>query len=96
MDEVQMPSESDREHPVASGQPDDRISLRTTLDATMRLAEDQRVVLELVAIEGLTYDEVSRVVGIPVGTVMSRLSRGRERLRDMLDAPAAVHLRRVK
>jgi len=96
MDEVEMPSDSDREHPVAIGQPDDRIALRTTLDAMMRLPEHQRVVLELVAVEGLTYDQVSGVVGIPVGTVMSRLSRGRERLRDMLDAPAAVHLRRVK
>lgn len=46
-----------------------------------RLPEDQRVVLHLVAVEGLSYQETADVLGIPMGTVMSRLGRGREALR---------------
>ena len=45
------------------------------------LAPEQREVLLLVALEDLSYADVSRAIGIPMGTVMSRLSRGRERLR---------------
>jgi len=45
------------------------------------LPEDQRVVLLLVGVEDLSYEEAAQVLGVPVGTVMSRLSRGRERLR---------------
>jgi RNA polymerase sigma-70 factor (ECF subfamily) len=45
-------------------------------------------VLLLVSMEDLSYEEVARVLAIPVGTVMSRLSRARSRLRELLDAPA--------
>jgi RNA polymerase sigma-70 factor (ECF subfamily) len=48
------------------------------------LAPEQREVLLLVALEDLTYAEVSTALGIPIGTVMSRLSRGRERLRRLM------------
>lgn len=61
------------------------------------LPEEQRAVLLLVGVEELTYEEAARVLGVPVGTVMSRLSRGRERLRRLAEgrpAPVAV-LRRV-
>ena len=56
----------------------------------LRLPAEQRAVLLLVSMEDLTYEEVARVLAIPVGTVMSRLSRGRSRLRELLDAPAAA------
>jgi RNA polymerase sigma-70 factor (ECF subfamily) len=49
------------------------------------LAPDQREVVLLVALEDMTYADVSRALGIPIGTVMSRLSRGRERLRKAMD-----------
>ena len=45
------------------------------------LAPEQREVVILVALEDMSYADVSRALGIPMGTVMSRLSRGRERLR---------------
>lgn len=51
--------------------------LRTLVAA---LSEDQRAVLALVAIDGLSYREASEVLDIPVGTVMSRLARARKKL----------------
>jgi RNA polymerase sigma factor (sigma-70 family) len=49
------------------------------------LPEDQRAVLLLVALEDLSYAQVAKVLGIPVGTVMSRLSRARSRLQDLME-----------
>lgn len=54
----------------------------------MQLPEDQRAVLLLVSLEDMSYAQVARVVGAPVGTVMSRLSRARSRLRELMDSPA--------
>jgi RNA polymerase sigma factor (sigma-70 family) len=67
----------------------------------MRLPAEQREVLLLVTLQDLTYEEVARIIGTPVGTVMSRLSRARVRLRELMDggAPASatvVPLKRMK
>jgi RNA polymerase sigma-70 factor (ECF subfamily) len=48
------------------------------------LPADQRAAVLLVGLEGLSYQEAADVLGIPIGTVMSRLHRGRERLRSLL------------
>ena len=66
--------------------------LRDIEEALARLPAEQRAVLLLVGLEQFSYDEAARVLGIPIGTVMSRLSRGRERLRQTLagGAPAAT------
>jgi len=58
-----------------------RIELRRVLRALDRLSEDQRRVILLVAVDGMTTDEAALVLGLPVGTVRSRLARGREALR---------------
>jgi len=50
-----------------------------------KLAPEQREVVLLVALEDMTYADVSRALGIPIGTVMSRLSRGRERLKRVME-----------
>ncbi len=55
----------------------------------LRLPEEQRVVLLLVTLEDLSYAEVARITGVPTGTVMSRLSRARSRLQELMEASAA-------
>ncbi len=57
---------------------------RTVVEALSLLPLVQREVILLVGLEGLTYQEAAKTVGIPIGTVMSRLSRGRQRLREII------------
>ena len=52
--------------------------------ALRTLPDEQREVLLLVAVEDMTYEEASRALSIPIGTVMSRLSRARDRMRRMI------------
>jgi RNA polymerase sigma factor (sigma-70 family) len=56
----------------------------------LRLPQDQRAVLLLVSVEDMSYEETAHIVGAPVGTVMSRLSRARTRLRELMNSPAQV------
>jgi len=69
----------------------DALVLRDLDRAVARLPADQRAVLLLVTLEEMSYEEVARTLGIPIGTVMSRLSRAREKLRAMMlgQSPAA-------
>ena len=60
------------------------LGLRDILAGVDALPEEQRSVLLLVGVEDLSYEQAARVLGLPVGTVMSRLHRGRRQLRDML------------
>jgi RNA polymerase sigma factor (sigma-70 family) len=61
-----------------------KLMYRDVLNKLAKLPEDQRAVLLLVAVEDLSYAEAAKVLNIPVGTVMSRLSRARERLQQDL------------
>ncbi len=75
----------------------DSLMVRDMDRALAKLPEEQREVLLLVALEDMSYEEAARALGIPVGTVMSRLSRARERLRaTMLETPASAKLTVVK
>lgn len=61
--------------------------------ALEKLSADQREVLLLIGVEGLRYREAAEVLGLPVGTVMSRLARAREKMQELLgDVSAAVSL----
>lgn len=60
------------------------------------LPEDQKSILLLIGVEELTYEEAAKVLDVPLGTVMSRLSRARQRLRQMLEPDRPTPLRRVK
>ncbi len=68
----------------------DLLEVHDLQTALQRLPEEQREVLLPVGLEQMTYDESAGVLDIPIGTVMSRLSRARERLRGLL-AGGAVH-----
>jgi RNA polymerase sigma-70 factor (ECF subfamily) len=72
--------------------------LGVDLDAALgRLPEEQREVLLLVVLEGMSYEEVAKVLDIPRGTVMSRLARAREKLRRALaNETMPGHLKVVK
>jgi RNA polymerase sigma-70 factor (ECF subfamily) len=58
-----------------------RVEAAELLRALEQLPEEQRQAVLLAGLEGLEYREIAQVQGVPIGTVMSRLSRGRERLR---------------
>jgi RNA polymerase sigma-70 factor (ECF subfamily) len=65
--------------------------------AVMKLPAEQRAAVALIGLEGFSYDEAARVLDVPIGTLRSRLFRGRERLRDLyVGEPEGVRLRRVK
>lgn len=55
------------------------------LAAVSRLPDDQRAVLLLISVEDVSYAEAARILGIPIGTVMSRLARARTRLVGLVD-----------
>jgi RNA polymerase sigma-70 factor (ECF subfamily) len=77
-------------------QQEDRLHWHDLLRGLARLPEEQRSVILLVSVEDLTYAETAAVLGVPIGTVMSRLARGREKLRNFTDAESRPHLRRIK
>jgi len=72
--------------------------LREVCRAIDRLPDDQRSALLLVALENVSYEEAAWILGVPVGTLRSRLSRGQEALREATGTiePAPSRLRRVK
>src|SRR5260370_1752566 len=67
-----------------------RLELRDLERAIAKLPEEQRSVLLLVGLEGMRYEEVAVVLDVPVGTIRSRLSRGREMLRHLMDMKMQV------
>ncbi|MCL4800704.1 MAG: RNA polymerase sigma factor [Burkholderiales bacterium] len=75
----------------------DRLEIRDIQVALAALPAEQREVVLLVALEQMSYAEASTTLGIPIGTVMSRLFRARERLRAHLDGtPQQSNLKLVK
>lgn len=69
------------------------VELAELLQQVARLPDEQREVLVLAAIEEMKYEEIAAVLDVPVGTVMSRLSRAREKLRRFSDgAPAPLRI----
>lgn len=78
--------------PELQHDPQRGVQVRLDLEkALARLTPSARAVLLLVCVEELSYEQTARVLEVPVGTVMSRLSRARESLRQLMqDAPATV------
>ena len=74
----------------------DFLEMRDLASAIGKLPYEYREILLLIGLEQMSYEEAAAVLSIPMGTVMSRLSRGRERLRIILSGESAPVLRRVK
>lgn len=85
----------DGEDAVAAAQ-EDRISVRQIGEALDRLPTQHREVIVLVGLEEMSYRDVAEILAVPIGTVMSRLSRARNQLRDILEQRGTTVLRRVK
>lgn len=66
----------------------DRVELLEVVAQMGRLNADQREVLLLAAVEEMRYEEIAAVLGVPIGTVMSRLSRARDKLRHLVAGPS--------
>jgi RNA polymerase sigma-70 factor, ECF subfamily len=72
------------------------LELRDLERAIARLPDEQRQVILLVGLEGMRYDEAAAILGIPIGTVRSRLSRARETLRVLMELREDEAPRRAK
>ncbi len=86
---------SDGEGAVPPAQ-EEHLSAGSVAQALDRLASQHREVIVLVALEEMSYRDVAEILGVPLGTVMSRLSRAREHLRRILEDRGHTVLRRVK
>lgn len=80
----------------AQGNQEARLELRDMSRALTALSDEQREIVLLIAIDGLSYDEVSRRLSIPIGTVMSRLFRARETLRYLIAGRARKDVRNAR
>lgn len=92
---VEDTSDPENERPGEDGRTlvESRSELSRTWRLIAALPEDQRGVLTLVCVEGLSYRDTAEILGIPVGTVMSRLARARLKLAEDLAQPDAAAAR---
>lgn len=81
---------------VSANDSSDGLEAREALSALDQLPEEQKSLLLLIGVEDLSYEEAARTLGLPIGTVMSRLSRARQRLRTIMETGRPAFLRRVK
>lgn len=79
------------EHPSAERE----AVAQSALEALQRLSPEQRSLLLWVSVEGMSYQEVAQILDVPMGTVMSRLSRARQALRRSLDGEIRIPTLRV-
>ena len=79
--QLHLSEAGEAELPEVEGGQHAALHYRDFLRAFRALPEEQRSVLLLIGVEDLSYREAARTLGVPIGTVMSRLSRGRDRLR---------------
>ncbi len=64
--------------------------------ALARLPDEQREIVILIGLENMTYKQAAEIAGVPLGTVMSRLARGRERLSKFMNENFVTTLRRAE
>jgi RNA polymerase sigma-70 factor (ECF subfamily) len=79
-----------------SATPEHSLMVRDITGAMEILAVEQREVLLLVAVENMRYEDIAELLNVPIGTVMSRLSRARKHLKSILENGKVITLKRVK
>lgn len=79
-----------------SARQEGQIEVRDTIEALQRLPAEQRAAIILTGLEGMSYDEAAHVLNIPIGTLRSRIHRGRETLRGVQQGERRTMIRRVK
>jgi RNA polymerase sigma-70 factor, ECF subfamily len=84
----EMPLDDDAHQVPVRATQEDALEIRDLQVALEHLPGEYREVVLLVGLENLRYEEVAQVLGVPIGTVMSRLSRGREQLRRLMASGA--------
>jgi len=88
-----MPIDDAGERELASAAAQEhRLIYQDVLNKLARLPEEQRAVLLLVAVEDFSYADAAKLLDVPVGTVMSRLSRARERLQQEMEGAGPVNV----
>ena len=85
IDAIEPPAGSNGRHVTEA-----RNTLEVVCRAMERLPDEQRLVLTLVSVDGLSYEEAAAVLEVPVGTVMSRLTRARRRLYELVENKPAT------
>lgn len=101
VDQVRKPSlpteelDEDTPLPASHHSVSDGLEMRDLDTALRSLPPEQREILLLVALEEMSYEEVAATLGLPLGTVMSRLSRARQKLRAQMEGRAVVSLLKV-
>jgi RNA polymerase sigma factor (sigma-70 family) len=91
-----VPVEDLAEDLALSAPPENRDQVRDLVRAMAGLSVEHRQILLLISLEGLRYREVAETLDVPIGTVMSRLARARERLRCLLEGDEDQAVRRIK
>ena len=91
-----LPIDDFAEDLALSVPPEDRDQIRDLVRAMAGLSVEHRQILLLISLEGMSYREIAETLDIPIGTVMSRLARARERLRSALEGAEDQAVRRVK
>ncbi|MEL0021533.1 MAG: sigma factor-like helix-turn-helix DNA-binding protein, partial [Rickettsiales bacterium] len=89
------PTEDDIRHAAAPDQ-ESGLTVRDLSRALDALEDEHRQVILMIGVGELSYKQAAEVLGVPIGTVMSRLARGRARLRSVMAEQAKPTLRRVK
>ena len=85
-----------RLEPYADDLAEEMVMERDFMQAMKLLSAEQQAIILLIGLEQLSYEQAAEVLGLPIGTVMSRLARARERLRQLMNGEDTPHIRRVK
>lgn len=91
-----VPLEDVQEETAQAPRQEQRVACLHVTTALDQLPEEQKAAILLIALEGMSYDEAAWILGIPIGTLRSRLSRGRATLQGLTASEPQPKLKRVK